>query len=49
MNDNDAYEEAMAWLNKSYTLALAKDDVGEMLTLEWIMDKLYFDNDMRNS
>lgn len=46
---NDAYEQAMVYLESKYTEALAKDDVGEMLTLEWIMDRLYFDNDMRNS
>ena len=43
------YEEAMRWLEAKYTEALNKDDKGEMLLIEWIIDTVYFDNDMRNS
>ena len=45
----NAYDDAMAWLEQKYSEALARDDKGEMLTVEWIIEKLYFDNDMRNS
>jgi hypothetical protein len=43
------YEEAISWLESKYSEALGRDDKGEMLLIEWIIDKLYFDNDMRNS
>lgn len=46
---NDAYEEAIRWLEEKYTEALHRDDKGEMLTVEYIIDRLYFDEDMRNS
>jgi hypothetical protein len=46
---NDAYQEAMRWLEEKYNEALNKDDKGEMLTIEWIINTVYFDNDMRNS
>lgn len=47
MSDN--YNAAIAWLEEKYTEALDQDDKDEMLLIEWIIDKLYFDNDMRNS
>lgn len=43
------YDDAIAWLEEKYTAALSRDDKGEMLLIEWIIDTLYFDNDMRNS
>jgi hypothetical protein len=43
------YEDAMEWLEAKYTEALNKDDKVEMLLIEWIIDTVYFDNDMRNS
>lgn len=47
MSEN--YEAAMRWLEEKYNDAMNRDDRGEMLLIEWIIDKLYFDNDMRNS
>lgn len=47
MSDN--YEDAIKWLESRYSEALDRYDRGEMLLIEWIIDKLYFDNDMRNS
>ena len=46
---SDSYEEAMRWLEEKYNEALNRSDHGEMLLIEWIIDKIYFDNDMRNS
>lgn len=46
---SESYEEAIEWLEAKYSEALNRDDRGEMLLVEWIIDKLFFDNDMRNS
>ena len=46
---SEAYNEAIKWLEAKYSEALERDDKSEMLLIEWIIDKLYFDNDMRNS
>ena len=43
------YEDAMEWLEQKYSEAHQRIDKEEMLLIEWIRDKLYFDNDMRNS
>ncbi len=47
------YESAMKWLEEKYSEALNRDDKNEMLLeallIEWIMETVYFDNDMRNS
>jgi len=44
-----SYDEAMAWLEEKYSEALNRDDKNEMLLIEWILETVYFDNDMRNS
>lgn len=44
-----SYDEAMKWLEEKYSEALNRDDKNEMLLIEWIIDTVYFDNDMRNS
>ena len=46
---NDAFHNAKQWLEEKYNEAQNKDDKGEMLTIEWIIDTIYFDNDMSNS
>ena len=40
------YEEAMDWLEKKCDEATSEE---EKLLIEWIIDVVYFDNDMRNS
>lgn len=47
--EEEEYEEAKEWLEKKYSEALERNDEGEMLMIEWIIDTLYFHNDMRNS
>lgn len=46
---SEKYDEAIRWLESKYSEALDRNDKGEMLLIEWIIDRLYFDNDMRNS
>ena len=45
MSHQVTYEEAMEWLNDK----LNEADYGEPEIIEWILDRLYFDEDMRNS
>lgn len=40
------YEEAMEWLEQKSDKSESEE---ERLLIEWIMDRIYFDNDMRNS
>jgi hypothetical protein len=47
MSDN--YQLAKEWLEQKYSDAHERMDVGEMLLIEWIIDTLYFDNDMSDS
>ena len=43
------YEDAMEWLDELHALAELNKNVRDQKLIEWIQDKLYFDNDMRNS
>lgn len=43
---SDKYEEAMDWLEKKCDESTTEE---EQLLIEWIIDRVYFDNDMRNS
>jgi hypothetical protein len=49
MMRDEVYDEAKKWLEEKYSEAHNRDDKNEMLLIEWIIDTMYFDNDMRTS